>query len=142
MNSNIFDFISVLHNFFFIRSLFFRKLLCVVHSIRKMKIFQVIQTNFKLLGVTPTQSSQKHQFNFNLLAMITWCIFSTASYVLWFLYTAKNFSEYMDAALFAFESLICTVCLLILFWKKEQWLKFIENLEIILNKSKLNHKIE
>lgn len=100
-----------------------------------MEIFQIIQNNFKLLGLKPSQSSQKHPLNTNILASITWCVFSTASYVLWFFYTANSFDDYMDAALFAFESLLCTAGLLVLIWKMQQWFKFIKNLEIILNKS-------
>lgn len=117
-------------------SLLFRTTFCIAHSI-KMEIFQLIQNNFKLLGITPNQSSQKHPLNANLLAVLNWCIFSTASYVLWYFYTANSFSDYMDSALFAFESLICTSGLLVLIWKMEQWFRFIKNLQIVLNKSEL-----
>lgn len=132
--------LSINFHFYFIRPLLFCEPLCIV-SINKMKIFQIIQTNFKVLGITPSQSSRHHSFNANILLTIAWCVFSTASYTLWFIYTANSSNDYLDAGLFTFESLICTVGLLVLFWKRNQWCQFIENLEIMLNKRELNFKL-
>lgn len=104
-----------------------------------MKIFQIIQSNFKVLGITPSQSSQDGIAN--ILPTLIWCVLSTASYILWFSYTANGFNDYMDAGLFTFESFICTVGLLVLFWNRDQWFQFIGNLEIILNKRELNLRL-
>lgn len=106
-----------------------------------MKIFQLIQNNFELLGITSRQSSQKHPFNANILATVIWCVFSTASYVLWFIYEANSFGDYMNAALYAFESLICIAGLLALIWEIKRWSKFIGNLEITIDKRELSFKL-
>lgn len=107
-----------------------------------MKIFQSIQDNFALLGINSCQSSQKHPFNVNILATVIWCVFSTASYVLWFIYEADSFGDYMNSALYTFESLICIAGLSALIWKIDQWFQFIEILEITINKSELSIYIQ
>lgn len=65
------------------------------------------------------------------------CVLSTASYFLWLFHEVNDFNEFVSAMFYIFGSLVVTVGFLVLVWKMKPWFRFIDNLEIFLNKSEL-----
>lgn len=104
----------------------------------KMKIFQEIQQNFLVVGISPYQSSRKNPFIVNILITLLGSIFSAASYFLWLFHMAISFNEYVDAMFYIFGAAITTIGFSILIWKTKNWFWFIENLETFINESKLS----
>lgn len=106
----------------------------------KMKIFQAIRQNFLVLGINPYPTTLKNPFIANIVITLLGSVFSTTSYFLWLFHMATTFNEYVNAMFYIFGAIIITVGFSILVWKMKKWFRFIENLEIFINESKLNGK--
>lgn len=75
-----------------------------------MKIFQTVQANYKLLGISPTQSS--HHFPYNPKIFLSFVNFglSMASYIMYLIQVAENFKEYIECVTTLSALFIIVVC--------------------------------
>lgn len=80
-------------------------------SILKMKLYQISQDDFRFLGFAPNQIDQKYFFNRNNLMTFVVCFFCCASTLLFIIYEAKTFVDYVEAIYIFSAGLGSTVAL-------------------------------
>lgn len=97
-----------------------------------MKLFQVIQKNFEVLGISPNQRST----NGKLVATSLIYGLSITSSAVFLFFEAESFLEYTSNIYIT--TAIGVICTYFIIWliKLEKFFKFIENLESFFGKSK------
>lgn len=106
-----------------------------------IKLFQFNQKHYKAIGIYPTQPNQKHSsFNLTnsiyLFCFVQFCISMTA--FIWF--EANNMLDYAIASFGLVTTIIIMAIYLLTIWQKENTVKFIENCEEFIEKSKNNSR--
>lgn len=102
-----------------------------------IKLFEFNQKHYRAIGIYPTQSNQKHS-SFNsknsifLFCFIQFCISMTA----FIIFEANNMLDYAIASFGLVTTTIIMAIYLLTLWQKENTVKFIENCEAFIEKSK------
>lgn len=105
---------------------------------QKMKIFQVLQQNFAILGIDSSQSSRKNPLNAKIfISLFMYGIFIVLS-VFYILNEANNFEEYTTGIYSTASIVLTNICYVIITCTMANCFKFIDFLEITLNESEYN----
>ena len=103
---------------------------------KKMKIFQIIQKQYAILGISsPNQSAQKNPSNERTtlgFLIFAWNIVSQFVYIF---YVASGFMEYVDCISSTCAGIITFVCFAAIVFRKTTLFKNIENMEQLIDKS-------
>lgn len=112
-------------------------------NLPKLKVFQSIQKNFALMGISPKLVAQSYPFNVRIFAYFL-SVMSGITLTCVYIFTdAKTVSEYMQTIYVASAGIFDVFTLLILILKVDQLFEFINRLDNVVNMSKctLNAKI-
>lgn len=103
-----------------------------------MEIYQIIKDLYRLVGIIPPVSSERHPFNRKNLLVLS--IFSAIvlSENIFFFFNAENFQEYIDSFYVVFTVDTAWWNYAAIVWEMSKIYEFIENLENTIKKSEKN----
>lgn len=104
-----------------------------------MKLFQLAQKRFALVGITSDQSIQKYPFNWKIL-LVSLSYGSSSVFQLLFLKQAlrsanSDFMEYTDFVFVFAANIVVGICYAISIFYRSKFFAYIGNCEKIANKS-------
>lgn len=101
-----------------------------------MKIFQTIENNFALMGITADQSTHKYPFNArNLLVLLT-LLTTLFSDVMYLIYDTNDFKEY-TISVFSASTMTVAICIFcIILFRMRRIFDYLNHIEGIINNSK------
>lgn len=109
----------------------------IVEKKKKIKIFQIIQQNFAILGISSKGSNRNSLVNGNILK----ALLHSLSYILnatlsgtFLVYRANIFREYIDCINGVSALIAILASLMILFFRMKVLFGFIENCEKIIDR--------
>lgn len=103
-----------------------------------MKIFQSIQQNFVILGITVGQARQQSTFKFRHLMIFFILSVCATSEMLCLITLAESFEEYTETIYGLFSIIMFAVEYGIHIWGMKRIFKFIENFGLLIESSELN----
>ena len=108
-----------------------------------MKIFQTIQKQYAMMGISPTHPwTQKSLFNKKIafgLLLFAYCIVSQMVFIL---HVASGFMEYMEAICSSSATVIMFICFVAIVLRKTKLFESIENIEKLIDTSEPNHLVD
>lgn len=94
-----------------------------------MKIYHIITDLYRIVGIIPPRSAEKHPFNGkNLLVLITFSALVVSENIFFFCY-AENFQEYTDSFYVLFTADTAWLNYAAIVWEMGNIFKFIKSLE-------------
>lgn len=102
-----------------------------------MKLFQLAQRSFAVLGVSPIQSFQTNTFNEIILKIYFIYLSSCVFFFVYFFHVAKSFSEYVISIYMTSATVVVLINYTTLVCQSQYVFKFIKNIEKLVEKSKL-----
>lgn len=102
-----------------------------------MKIFQCIQSNFAIIGITVDQARERTLLSLKHIIIFLAMSASTTTQVLSIMYLAETFEEYTFCMYGIFTVVMTQAEFAIHIWKMKQLFKFIENFEHLISSSEL-----
>ena len=95
-----------------------------------MKIFQTIQRNYAILGISPEQLTHpKFLFNGKMLMCFLFSIFYMLSSFAYIFYVATTFEQYIECITTAFGGIIISICIGAVVFKMNKLFEIIKNVE-------------
>lgn len=104
---------------------------------KKVKIFQITQDNLALLGIKPHQSIQRQPFNVENVKTLAIFVVTTISSVIYVCRAPNDFMEYNQSLCYTLTIINTVVLWALVIWKQSELFKYINDVEIIVNESKL-----
>lgn len=100
-----------------------------------IKLFQLTQVYFQILGIYPTKPNQKYSFDVTSVFVLLLMIVLFISTVTFFLLEAETVEEYLHTFYFSSSDFGFILCFLVNVWKMPNILQLIENYEEFTRKS-------
>lgn len=100
-----------------------------------MKIFQSIQQNFAVLGITMNQSRQQSPINMKHLMIFSVLSAAICSQIVCMITLAQNFEEYTNCIYGAFTLVTIVIELGMHIWKMKPLFQYIRNFEHFIEPS-------
>lgn len=101
-----------------------------------VKLFQLVQKIYKMMGICPPQPDQKHSFNSRILVVlfiVSQFLFSSVAFLL---FQASSIQNRADSFYFSLSIANCGVYIIVSHWKIPKILNLIENFEKFVEQSK------
>lgn len=98
-----------------------------------MKLFQLIQKNFALLGI----STNRSHLNGNSIMVFTFIGLAIISSAVFLLFKANSFVEYINTSYATNLLIACYIVFASLLFNKKKLFKLIDDIEISIEESKL-----
>lgn len=102
---------------------------------KQLKIFQLVQENFIVLGLSAVHSKQIFENKWKILMVNLIFIAYIAFICVYLLHVAKNFKECTEAIFLFISAINCYLSYIFFIWKIDGWFGAIVSLEEIVNKS-------
>lgn len=103
-----------------------------------MKIFQTIQKNFAMLGISANQTRERSSINFKNSIAFVLILLNFCSQFINLIFLADNFEEYTICIYAFFTVMMFEMEFGIHVWKMTKLFKFIENFQRLIESSELN----
>lgn len=106
---------------------------------KKMKIFQIIQRHFAILGISPSsnRSSQTYSFNGRILFGFLLYVYLIPSQFLYIFRVANGFIDYVDCICSTSASILMLVGFAAMVFQKQTLFECIDKMEKQVNTSKM-----
>lgn len=100
-----------------------------------MKIFQILRENYEILGIGPSQQSQGHTFNTKILFGLFLFGYFMVSIVVYTVYIANDFMEYVQCVCIGSGAGLVIVCFLTIVLQMNTLFESFEYMENLFEKS-------
>lgn len=102
-----------------------------------MKLFQLDQKYYAILGISSHQSNQKYPFlNARTLICASLLVFSIITFAIYFVLLANSFKEFTDCVTTISTTFMVAALFGVNIWKMKRLFKFITLVENLIQKSK------
>lgn len=108
----------------------------MVEKRQKIKLFQIIQRYFAILGISSNYSKQNDMLNRNVLKASVFYGLNSTFNTIFLLVEASNFREYIDSIIATTSVFGILFCFMIVFSEMSKLFEFIENCERVTNERK------
>lgn len=108
----------------------------------KIKIFESVQNNFELLGISSHRANQNHFLDVKFWMILLQFGVVLISYMCYIFYEAKTFEEYTSTMYSILTLLTTALHFLMHQWKMRNLFKFIVNFENFINKSEYKIRVQ
>lgn len=105
----------------------------MVEKRQKIKLFQIIQRNVAILGISSNYSKQNDMLNRNVLKASVFYGLNSTFNTIFLLVEASNFREYIDSIIATTSVFGILFCFMIVFSEMSKLFEFIENCERATN---------
>lgn len=100
-----------------------------------MKLFQSVQENFAVIGVTSDQSMQSNAFNNRILAAVSTYTLNVALYIVFLFHDASTFGEYTYNIYSNSATILILICYIIVVFKMNKCFALIDRCATVVAKS-------
>lgn len=109
---------------------------CTISTMAQtVKLFQLVQKIYKMMGICPSQPDQKYPFNLKTLIVLLIVIQFLLSSMAFLIFQADSTQERADSFYFSLSIANCAVYIIVSHWKIVKILKLIESFEEFIEQS-------
>lgn len=107
----------------------------------KMRIFECVENDFRIVGISLHQSHQKYPFNMKIVMILLIFVCGIISDIVYLFNETKTFEEFNGSLYEISSAFVVATSFMIFIQNMIKLFRFINGLEAVVNKSKLKYKV-